>query len=433
MLLKAFKVRVHCARICIVILVLWCIRFLYTFKQSSVKTSGHNRTLPKASVLSAATSVHKVLTRNLNSTVVDVVHKANAVGKREAPGGSKDSRKLETSAPRAHRVRTPSPTPPMRRPVLMCFCFDNELDLLYIKFEMFHRIVTKFIVAESTFSGRGLPKRASFAKHMHEPRWTGFLPQIVHILDDVQPQNTGKQLGMAQTSRVKEVIGDYLIQNVTFSSMFADGIVLMSDMDELPSLEQVIWMAKNCCKPRETIVVDMPYYVYGVHWVRWGLSTTTLSARNLKDEIDFWSAKKAGAQFHQGVRRIPQDVDGLAHGIHCSYCSTNIQNVHKLEHTNVVDGPPFLGEFYWDENIFSMLKACGIAPNGDVLQQNHNNIDHVAFAEFDHYSYMKQDSVPVCHPATVPEAHWQEIFPALKQIPRLRWIKVKSHNNYSLA
>ena len=122
-----------------------------------------------------------------------------------------------------------------------------------------------------------------------------------------------------------------------------------------------------------------------------------VDSRNLKDEIEFWNSRKTGAKFQQVIRRIPQDIKGLAHGIHCSYCSTAIHNVQKLQHTNVVDGPPFLGEFYWDENVFAMLQACGIAPNGDVLQENHNNIDHVMFAEFNHFLYMKQDTVTVCH------------------------------------
>ena len=354
------------------------------------------------SVLNTTAKLNTTLKLNDNVTVLDIIHKVKVA-----------------------EERRPSSTPTMSRPVLMCFCFDNELDLLYIKFEMFHKVVTKFIVAESIFSGRGLLKVASFAKHMHEPRWADYLPQIVHIVDDVQPKTTGKKLGMTQTGRVKEVIGDYLIQNTTFLSMFADGIVLLSDMDELPSLDQVIWMANNCCKPRETIVVDMPYYMYGVHWIRWGMSTTTLSARNLKDEIEFWNSRKTGAKFQQVIRRIPQDIKGLAHGIHCSYCSTAIHNVQKLQHTNVVDGPPFLGEFYWDENVFAMLQACGIAPNGDVLQENHNNIDHVMFAEFNHFLYMKQDTVTVCHPAAVPQSHWEEIFPPLKHIPKLKWIIVK--------
>jgi hypothetical protein len=60
-----------------------------------------------------------------------------------------------------------------------------------------------------------------------------------------------------------------------------------------------------------------------------------------------------------------------------------------------------------------------------------NNVDHVVFAEFDHNSYMKQDTVPVCYPAVVSESHWEEIFPLLKQIPKLKWIIVKSHNNSS--
>ena len=407
---------------------LWSVRLLYMFKQPSVKTSGYNRKVSSVSVWSGKRFVDEM--HNANVAVVGVIDKAKSAEERTARGNRYNA-ELQTLSLETHPVPIPSLTPTMSRPVLMCFCFDNELDLLHIKFEMFHKVVTKFIIAESTFSGRGLPKVASFAKHMHEPRWADYLPQIVHIVDDVQPEKTGKKLGMAQTSRVKEVLGDYLTRNLTFSSIFADGIVLLSDMDELPSLEQVIWMANNCCKPRETIVVDMPYYMYGVHWIRWGIGTTTLSARNLKDEIDFWSSRKIGAKFQQELRRIPQDIKGLAHGIHCSYCSTPIQNVHKLQHTNVVDGPPFLGEFYWDENVFAMLQACGIAPNGDALQENHNNIDHVVFAEFDHYSYMKQDTVPVCHPAVLPESHWGEIFPLLKQIPKLKWIIVKSHNNYS--
>lgn len=420
MFFETSKLGAHCARTCLLILVLWSLRLLYTFKQSSERTSGYNRTLAYGSFLSGKTFGNEVFIRNSKSASVDVVEKAKSVAQSGAAGGSRYIPQSAVRSPQSHRAPVLPRTTP--RPVFMCFCFDNELDLLHIKFEMFHGVVTKFIIAESTYSGRGLPKAASFAKHMHESRWAGFLPQIVHILDEVQPEKTGKDLGMHQTSRVKEVIGDYLIRNLTLSSVSAGGIVLMSDMDELPSLEQVIWMANNCCKQKETIVVDMPYYVYGVHWVRWRMGTTTLSARTLEDEVDFWRARKTGATFRQVVRRIPQDIHGLAHGIHCSYCSTDMQNVQKLQHTNVVDGPPFLGEFYWDENIFAMMKACGIAPNGDVLQENHYNVDHVVFAEFDHYSYMKQDTIPVCHPAVVPASRWEQVFPRLKEIPRLRWI-----------
>ena len=243
---KTFKLRVNCARTCIVILMLWSVRLLYMFKQSSVKTSGYNRTLSTAPAMSGKTFGHEALMRNAKAALVDVIDKAKSAKEREAAGGNKYTAELKELSVEAHQVPIPSQTPTMSRPVFMCFCFDNELDLLHIKFEMFHKVVTKFILAESTFSGRGIPKVATFAKHMHEPRWAEYLPQIVHIVDDVQPENNGKKLGWAQTGHVKEVMGDYLIQNLTFSSMFADGIVLLSDMDELPSLEQVIWMANHC-------------------------------------------------------------------------------------------------------------------------------------------------------------------------------------------
>ena len=75
--------------------------------------------------------------------------------------------------------------------------------------------------------------------------------------------------------------------------------------------------------------------------------------------------------------------------------------------------------------IFAMLKGCGVAPNGDSLNENQNNLDHIAFSEFDHYQYLKQDSVPECSPAEVPESRWEEIFPALKNVPKLEWKRMR--------
>jgi hypothetical protein len=88
-------------------------RLIYTFEQSSVKTSGYNRTLSNAPVLAGKMLVHEALMHNANVAVVDVIEKnmdkAKSAAEREA-GGKKYTAALKTLSLETHELPTPPPT-----------------------------------------------------------------------------------------------------------------------------------------------------------------------------------------------------------------------------------------------------------------------------------------------------------------------------------
>tara|TARA_B100000405_G_scaffold301628_1_gene263322 strand:- start:32 stop:2737 length:2706 start_codon:yes stop_codon:yes gene_type:complete len=311
-------------------------------------------------------------------------------------------------------------------PVFLCFCFDNELDLLHIKLEKLSHVVTKFIISESTYSARGSTKQATFSQHKNETRWKRFLPQIVHLVDQQQPPGTGVGLGWYTYTRCKNVMADYLASDPEFTSTYSDGVVVMSDMDELASADQIDWLQRKCCAEQETITIDMPYYFYGLHWKANNLGATMMTARRLKHELRFWSFSQQNRrkEFTQHIRNIPRDIKGLQDGVHCSYCGTDEENVEKLQHVNFVDGPPFLGKYYWDRRIFRALKACGVKPSGEELIDNFSGPEVSLFSDRREYFYLHQNQRQACDSLHISAEHKDNILPALLSSKRIsiQWI-----------
>jgi len=309
------------------------------------------------------------------------------------------------------RLRALEEQPRRRKDALLCFCFDNELDLLHVKLELLHEVVSVFVIAESTFSGRGLPKKAAFDLHKHEPRFAKFLPQIHHIIDKVAPVDVGLKNGWQQTLRVKEVIGDYLLQTER-----QNAVVFLSDMDEIPSVQAVEWARLNCCKPGNTLLFDMPYYIYGLHWLRWkSRRTVTLTVRTIEDERKFWKSKKSAKKYTQTLIYPPLHIDP---GFHCSYCTGAAENVEKVEHTNLVDGPPILGMHFFNLDIFRMLKGCGVTPQGDELFNHKTHFSPITNL----YPELNMNSSNIsCVGANVTAQQWSKILPALRNHAKLKF------------
>ena len=298
-----------------------------------------------------------------------------------------------------------------RREVIVCFCFDNELDLLHVKLSLLHNSVAQFVLVESVFSQRGLLKRLYFQEHKNETRYAPYMSKIHAIVDKKVPNATGRANGWQQTDRVKEVIGEY-IEHAPFQD---DTVVLVSDMDEIPSVELIEWVRKHCCSSGTTVVVDMPYHVYGLHWQASKMSGTTLTARNLRDERRFWRARSMGTKILQTITRPPSS---LPTGIHCSYCTGVQQNVEKLQHTNLVDGPPMLGKYFYDENVFKMLRGCGVKPQGDNLV-----FKEVLNSDFRLYDYMSMDKMNLQCPYTrIKAKQFAAILPTLQIHKKLNFI-----------
>jgi len=299
--------------------------------------------------------------------------------------------------------------------VLICFCFDNELDLLHVKLEMLHKVTDTFLITESTYGGNGLPKPALFDLHKHEPRFAKYLPQIRHVVDQKAPENTGRALGWGQTQRVKDTIGIELLSRYTGQ----DGVVFVSDMDEIPSVAAVEWARAHCCRPRETWTIDMPYFMYGLHWQALRTSKTTLTVRRMSDELEFWRSRQAGTRFAQTVVPLPAFVDP---GVHCSYCTGVAENVQKLRHTNLVDGPPYLSLLFYDEALFAHMRACGVTPQGRNLERA--SVQVPAFSMYPYLSLRDAQTFGVCQDHAIPAREWPSVLPALKKNRRLHLFPV---------
>ena len=61
-----------------------------------------------------------------------------------------------------------------------CFSFFNELDLLEIRLATLDRVVDRFVISESNFTHRGIPKPLYYKDN--ESRFAKFRSKIIHVV-----------------------------------------------------------------------------------------------------------------------------------------------------------------------------------------------------------------------------------------------------------
>ena len=246
--------------------------------------------------------------------------------------------------------------------IILCFPFHNELDILHLKLLTLSRYVDLFVIAESAYDDRGRPKALIYNTSQHEPRFVPFHSQIIHIIDEFVPQARDYELGWKMNKRMKQCIGDRIVSSLR--TEHPDAIVIMGDADEAPSPENVQWLAQHGCARGTTYeyASTMPTYYYGFSWVGSTRGYSTLTARSMRDEAAFWEPK----DFRQSVIPLPFYPSGW----HCSYCMSSEACVQKLAHTNLADGPPFLGLYNWTTAIVDAMRACGVAAQGNLFSKN---------------------------------------------------------------
>lgn len=248
-------------------------------------------------------------------------------------------------------------------PVILCFPFLHELDLLHVKLVDLADYVTLFVLCESPYDDRGNNKKLIYEQYKHEERFHVFNKQIVHLIDNFVPQRSGFELGWGMNKRMKQCIGEHILH--TIGKQYPSAIVVFGDADEIPSRESVRWLGEHGCESGVTyeFASTMPAYEYGFRWLAHANGYSTMTARSMVDEMRFWSMAQIGGSFVQELRALPIAVSGF----HCSYCMVSELCVEKLSHTNLGDGPPFLGLYNWTVDVFDALRICGIAPQGRDL------------------------------------------------------------------
>ena len=79
-----------------------------------------------------------------------------------------------------------------------------------------------------------------------ESPFVTFLSQIKHIINTFVPNQKGKDLSWTMNYQMKNAIGQFIIQNLSFEYPL-NLMLLVGDVDEIPSPESVSWLTTNVC------------------------------------------------------------------------------------------------------------------------------------------------------------------------------------------
>lgn len=111
-----------------------------------------------------------------------------------------------------------------------CFTFFNELDLLEIRLNILNEDVDYFVLVEASKTHSGKEKNLFF--EANKERFSGFSKKIIHIIVDDMPEiKNGNRWVLENFQRNAIMRG--------LSDCENEDIVLISDLDEIPNLENI--------------------------------------------------------------------------------------------------------------------------------------------------------------------------------------------------
>lgn len=109
-----------------------------------------------------------------------------------------------------------------------CFTFFNELDLLEIRLNVLKDVVDKFVLVESVKTFTGRDKELFFEKN--KDRFAAFTDRIIHVVvREYPPYESPWVYETIQRNRIADGLVD----------ASPDDVVMVSDVDEIPSPEAV--------------------------------------------------------------------------------------------------------------------------------------------------------------------------------------------------
>ena len=136
------------------------------------------------------------------------------------------------------------------RRIYDCFIFFNELELLEIRLHELEPCVDRFVLVEAPITHSGWPKPLWYAENASQFR--KFHHKITHVVVDDMPDVSPDDREYFQRAAVRRGLGDCRW----------DDIVLVSDLDEIPSRTAVAGLCTTLKLPSRLI---MKYYYYYVN------------------------------------------------------------------------------------------------------------------------------------------------------------------------
>ena len=163
-----------------------------------------------------------------------------------------------------------------------CFSFFNELDLLEIRLNTLDKVVDKSILAESPLTHTGSPKPLYYAKN--KERFAKFNDRIAHVVVDDFPEMPS-DMPVREKAWIRENWQRNAIVRGLPKDINDDDILLISDLDEIPSPEYV---QKAVGNPVGVTRLDLKAYCFflnmrNISYPIWDNGTRILTWRTFND------------------------------------------------------------------------------------------------------------------------------------------------------
>ncbi|XP_006461218.1 hypothetical protein AGABI2DRAFT_192752 [Agaricus bisporus var. bisporus H97] len=189
--------------------------------------------------------------------------------------------------------------------VLDAVLMSTELDLLEIRLNELDSVVDYFLIVESNATFTGLPKDTYFRNN--RSRFAKFEDKIVYQFFPGYSLAKGESAWDVE-ARTRGAMSSLISQKMLQFPSSTKSLVIMSDMDEIPSRHTVQLL--KTCDFGEAIHLQLRNFLYSFEWFL-GFGSWRASARIWDDKSYYRHSKSTD--------RILADA-----GWHCSYCFRTI-------------------------------------------------------------------------------------------------------------
>lgn len=160
-----------------------------------------------------------------------------------------------------------------RRKIIDGFLFNNELDLLELRFEVLYDVVDYFVLIESNNTFQNTRKPLVFAEN--KQRFARFADKIIHYAY-LFPSPRVKENIWAIEYEHRNAVGQYGVRQVLEQernvTLDGDDLVFSMDIDEIPDPVLVNWLAWNSGNFK-VLKIALSWRLYSFSWLNpnsWG-------------------------------------------------------------------------------------------------------------------------------------------------------------------
>jgi len=139
--------------------------------------------------------------------------------------------------------------------IIDCFTFFNELDLLEIRLKELNPVIDYFVLVEANKTQSLTDKPYYF--EINKERYTKFLDKIIHIKVEDCPSNSQNLWEMENFQR------NCIQRGYSNLNLGAEDIILISDLDEIPSANILKYFESN--RITHPVSIDMSFYAYFIN------------------------------------------------------------------------------------------------------------------------------------------------------------------------